>query len=147
MTAVPLTLVKQPPIKTLPSACTATQVTTPLIPSRLTLLLVKLLSSVPSAFSRAMWLTPLLPFTVLKAPPMRIFPSACRAMQTMLSLVLASKAVSSVPSALIRAMLFLATPSTSENFPAMRNLPSACTTPAYTGPGRERALIRWIALY
>src|ERR1044071_9839578 len=68
-----LSPLKAPPAKILPSACTAIERT------RSFALGLKSLSSVPSGFSRAMWLRvtggPPLGESVVKPPPIRILPS------------------------------------------------------------------------
>ena len=65
-------LKKKPPVKILPSACTAIEWTAK------SAFGLKAASSVPSVFKRAMLLR-VTPKTVLKLPPIRILPSACTA--------------------------------------------------------------------
>ena len=117
LTALPFTLVKSPPIKILPFACTAMLATVLFAPPRpVPPLLLKALSSVPSALRRAMRLMPVLaltalPFTLVKVPPIRILPSACTTTLQMKSLApprltppLELKSLSRLPSAFSRAM-------------------------------------------
>src|SRR5258708_4174019 len=68
----PPSVVKKPPTRIFPSACTARQYTVPPAPG------LKLVSSAPSALSPPMPMR-LCPPRVLKPPPTRIFPSACTA--------------------------------------------------------------------
>ena len=68
----PPMLVKSPPAKILPSACTAIEWTASFAFG------LKAVSSVPSVFKRAMLLR-VTPKTVVKLPPMRILPSGCTA--------------------------------------------------------------------
>ena len=73
----PPSVVKSPPTRIFPSACTARARTLPFAPG------LKLVSSEPSALSRPMWLRVVVPVppppSVVKSPPTRIFPSACTA--------------------------------------------------------------------
>ena len=65
-------VVKKPPAKILPSACTAIEWTASFAFG------LKAVSSVPSVFKRAMLLR-VTPKTVLNSPPIRILPSGCTA--------------------------------------------------------------------
>src|SRR5713226_6641799 len=85
----PPSVLKLPPTRIFPSACTAREDTPPLAPGW------KFVSSDPSALSRS----------VPKLPPTRIFPSACTAREETLPYAPGRKLVSSVPSALSRPML------------------------------------------
>lgn len=92
-----LMLVKVPLIQILPSGCTATAVTPPTGVTA-----EKVVSTVPSAFSRATYcrVTPLI---VVKVPPMTILPSDCMAIAATLALRLKvcalPKVVSTAPAA------------------------------------------------
>ena len=68
------------------------------------------------------------PPTVLKLPPMTIFPSACTAMPLTALCELGLKPVSSVPSAFTRAMKLRAVPPTVVKPPPSTIFPSVCTT-------------------
>ena len=70
--AAPFTVVKRPPSTSFPSACTATQLTSPFV------LAVKVASTLPSALSRAIFACAAPP-TVVKLPPMIVVPSGCTA--------------------------------------------------------------------
>ena len=130
-------VVKPPPISTLPSACTIILETPPFA------LGSKPMSSVPSALSRAMRLRVVavaapLGWRVVKLPPISTLPSACTAKPTTAVVTTpllltgppparGSKPMSSVPSALSRAILLRGTPSTEVKMPEMMVLPSGCT--------------------
>ena len=69
-----------------------------------------------------------IPLTVLKIPPIRIFPSGSIAVPTMEApFTLGLKIASSAPSALSLAMWFRVTPPMLLKFPPIRILPSGCT--------------------
>jgi hypothetical protein len=65
-----------------------------------------------------------------KAPPTKILPSACTAIEKRTPFALGLKAVSSVPSVFNRAMLLRATPKTVVKLPPIIILPSGCTAVA-----------------
>jgi hypothetical protein len=122
---------KLPTSRIFPSACTAMQARLPLT------LGSKPVSSVPSAFTRAMRLRVVglaAPFgwSVVSKPPNRILPSVCTATAFTPESALGSKPISSVPSALSRAILLRATPSTDVNLPTRIIFPSGCTAVAST---------------
>ena len=121
MRVCPPMLVKPPPAKILPSACTAIELTKSLAFG------LKAVSSVPSVFKRAMLLR-VTPRTLLKEPPIIILPSGCTAVaRTWLPTVLRSSVWSSPPSVSSRAMKLRACPSMKLKKPPAKILPSACT--------------------
>src|SRR6266513_2366114 len=78
-------------------------------------------------------------FAPLKAPPARILPSACTAIESTIPFAFGLKAVSSVPSGFSRAIWLRVTaiPPLGEsvvNSPPIRILPSGCTTTTRTVP-------------
>src|SRR5712692_7793549 len=94
----PPSVLKLPPTRISPSACTAREYTMPPDPG------LKLVSGVPSALSRPM-LVRLCPPSRLNWPPTRICPSACNAKEYTMPPEPGLQLVSSVPSALRRPML------------------------------------------
>ena len=94
----PPSVVKAPPTKILPSACTARALTAPFAPG------LKLASIVPSGLSRPMKLRVVVPVPppprVVKNPATKILPSACTARAWTMLFAPGSKLVSSVPSAI-----------------------------------------------
>ena len=127
---------KAPPISTLPSACTAKLNTPPGPPLALG---SKPMSREPSAWSRAMRLRVVavaapLGWRVVKVPPSSTLPSGCTAMLKTLLLALGLKSMSSVPSALSRAMRLRSTPSTVVKEPPSSTLPSGCKATLRTVP-------------
>src|SRR5713226_643916 len=124
--AVPLTLVKEPPIRIFPSDCRVIARTCLSVPDPG----LKEVSREPSAFKRAMLLRAV-PLTLVKVPPMRIFPSDCTATACTwpiapLACGLGLKEVSSEPSAFRRAMPSRAVPLMLLNEPNTMILPSDC---------------------
>ena len=90
---------------------------------------LKPVSSVPSAFTRAIKLR-VTPPTVVNEPPSKIFPSDCTAIDETVLFVFGLKPVSSVPSAFRRAMPMRVTPPTVVNCPPSKIFPSDCTATA-----------------
>ncbi len=129
LTALPFTLVKPPPIKILPSGCTA-MLNTSLFSKFGPWLNV--LSSVPTALSRASFFTLLSPFTMVATPPIKILPSACTATACRVLAALAVKVVSTLRSGLSRAILMRATPLRVSNEPTAMILPSGSTAVSLT---------------
>ena len=120
----PLTVENRPPIRIFPSDCSPNANTSLLAPAPP---LAKVLSSVPSAFSRAKPLrcTPLTAKTGLQ--PIRTFPSDCSATRQIgRPSICASNVVSSVPSGFIRAIPLRDTPLTFKNEPPIIIFPSDC---------------------
>src|SRR5207248_1522117 len=122
----PPSVVKLPPTRIFPSACTANELTwrngSP-APG------LKLVSSVPSALSRPRLLR-LCPPSVVKLPPTRIFPSACTANELTWrngSPAPVLDVLPSVPSALSRPRLLRLCPPSVVKLPPTRIFPSACT--------------------
>ena len=73
-------------------------------------------------------------WSVVKMPPSSTLPSGCTAMLKTLLLALGLKSMSSVPSALSRAMRLRATPSTVVKEPPISTLPSGCKATLRTVP-------------
>ena len=123
----PPMVVKSPPAKTRPSACTAIEKTRKFAFGSNE-------SAKPVvASSRAMRLRvcpPMLP----NSPPAKILPSACTAIAETALFAFGLKAVSSVPSGFSRAMRLRATPRTLVKLPPRRILPSGWATTTLTGP-------------
>ena len=122
---VPLTLPNLPLRTTFPSACTVTPCNGPSAPPPV----LKLVSRLPSALNRAMRLIDV-PFNVVKLPPRRIFPSACKATLSTRSfapLRPLPKVLSRVPSAFSRTMWLAAVPLKEVKEPPSKIFPSGCT--------------------
>ena len=130
--------VNSPPTTILPSACTtilkivlsSEWVPRPLAPGS------KLMSTVPSGFSRAMQLRETVPEPpppqVVKFPPTKILPSGCSAIAEILSFAPGLKAMSSVPSGFSRAMRLrtnvpVPPPPRVVKLPPTNIFPSACS--------------------
>ena len=117
----PPMVVKAPPAKILPSACTAIPWTKPFAFGSHE-------SAAPvTASSRAMRLRVATPMPV-KVPPAKTLPSVCTAITRTKLFAFGSKAVSSVPSGFSRAMRLRVTPKTVVKSPPIRILPSGWTT-------------------
>ena len=131
----PPSVVNQPPSRIFPSACTARELTQGDSPSgRLHPAPgLKLLSRLPSALSRAMFVR-VCPPSVVKLPPTRILPSACTAREQTPALAPGLKLVSRLPSALSRPMFVRVCPPSVLKPPPTRIFPSACTARELTPP-------------
>ena len=118
---MPFALVKAPPTKMLPSACTERALTSGLLDTGRSTAASKLLSTVPSGCNLA---RPLLavPFKLVKSPPTRIEPSGPKANAVTFPapLMLAMKLPSRVPSALRSAIPRCLTPPTAVKLPPTR---------------------------
>ena len=127
--ATPFTLVKSPPITTLPSPGSATDRTAPFAPDPD----VKPASSVPLVFSRAMKLRAV-PLKVVNCPPSTSLPSGCKATAstTLFAPVPGVNAPSSTPLVCRRAIRLIAVPFTFVKKPPMTTSPSGCTASVFT---------------
>ncbi len=130
LAVVPLYVVKNPPMRILPSGWRVIAETGLFAPVPA----VNVVSSVPSVLRRAMRLI-VVPLYVVKFPPMRILPSGWRVMTEaiLFAPVPVVNVVSSVPSVLRRAMWLAVVPLYVVKNPPMRILPSGWRVIAETG--------------
>jgi allophanate hydrolase subunit 1 len=130
----PLYAVKYPPTITLPSACTANEVTELLNQFQI----LKLVSLVPSELSLII-LFAVAPLYAVKYPPTITLPSACTANEPTPSLNQSQilKLVSLVPSVLSLMILFAVASLYAIKSPPTITLPSACTANEVTAPSNQ----------
>ncbi len=130
----PPIVVKSPPARILPSACTTRLNTVPLASAE------KEASTLPSDSKRAMHHLDSLS-TNVNQPPIKIFPSGCKASAAMTvveentgSQILGLKLATTDPSTLRRARFVRGRPPTLVNCPPIKIHPSGCFTMARTVP-------------
>ena len=128
----PLNVTNAPPTKIAPSGCTTIAVTRRSAPVPA----LKLASSEPSAFKRAIRLRLVTPLTAVKSPPIKILPSGCTAMAytapTVPLPLAALNPPSTEPSAFRRTMPCTDAPLKLKNWPPTRICPLLCTVSAKT---------------
>ena len=132
---MPATAVKSPPMIVRPSGCNTRARTPPFGPVPV----AKVVSSVPSKFSRATKLR-FVPLTTVNRPPSTTRPLFCTATALTRLSTLATKFVSGVPSELTRARLVRPTPPTVSNSPPNTTLP-ALKALVYTANDRTVAAL------